>query len=60
MRNFQGIIFKRIRVCREVFKSALVTASFYRFQVLEKQKLIMTNSQTDQVTWVGPAPREDN
>ena len=27
-------------------------ASFYGFHVLEKQKLIKTNSQTDQVTWV--------
>ena len=26
--------------------------SFSRFHVLEKQKLIKTNSKTDQVTWV--------
>ena len=29
-----------------------LAASFNRFHVLEKQKLIMTKSQTDQVTWV--------
>ena len=27
-------------------------ATFYRFHVAEKPKLINTNSQTDQVTWV--------
>ena len=29
-----------------------LVASFYRFRKLEKQKLIKTNSKTDQVTWV--------
>ena len=29
-----------------------LAASFNRFYVLEKQKLIKTNSQTDQITWV--------
>ena len=27
-------------------------ATFYRFHVAEKPKLINTNSQTDQVTWI--------
>ena len=30
-----------------------IAASFYRFHVFEKQKLIKTNSQTDQDAWVG-------
>ena len=29
-----------------------LTPSFYRFHALEKQKLIKTNSQTEQDTWV--------
>ena len=29
-----------------------LAASFNRFHVLEKQKLIKTKNQTDQVTWV--------
>ena len=29
-----------------------LAASFYRFQVFEKQKLTKTNNQTDQVTWI--------
>ena len=29
-----------------------LAVSFHRFHVLEKQKLIKTNNQTDQVTWI--------
>ena len=33
-------------------RNGYLAASFYRLRVPEKQKLIKTNSQTDQVTWV--------
>ena len=29
-----------------------LTTSFYKFHMLEKRKLMKTNSQTDQVRWV--------
>ena len=29
-----------------------LTTCFYKFHMLEKQKLMKTNSQTDQVRWV--------
>ena len=38
---------------KKIFKmNEYLAVYFYRFHVFEKQKLIKTNSQTEQVTWV--------